>query len=88
MLVITVEVLPGGSAWRRRRIAEMRISNLSNLADVSDYLVQAAEEFNQLTGEAPRSSECLIKSHVRRQSVWKLLQRACTEILNANPVSM
>jgi hypothetical protein len=88
MLVITIEVWPGGSARMRRRTAEMRISNLSNLAAVSDYLVQATEEFNPLTGEAPRSSECLVKAHARQQSVWNLLQRACTEVLNAGPVDM
>jgi hypothetical protein len=88
MLVITVEVWPGGSAWMRRRVAEMRISNISNLSTVSDYLVEAVEEFNPLTGDAPRTAECLVTAHARRQSVWKLLLRACTEVLKTDPVEM
>jgi hypothetical protein len=81
MLVVTVELWPGGSAWMRRCIAEMRISNTSNLAPVSDYLVEAVE-FNPLTGRAPRAAKCLVTAHARRQSVWLLL-RACAEVLKA-----
>jgi hypothetical protein len=82
MLVVTVELWPGGSAWMRRCIAEMSISNTSNLAPVSDYLVEAVE-FNPLTGRAPRAAKCLVTARARRQSVWQLLLRACAEVLKA-----
>ncbi|WGD53224.1 hypothetical protein QA641_04670 [Bradyrhizobium sp. CB1650] len=59
MLVVTVELWPGGSAWMRGCIASMRIENISNLAPVSDYLVEAVEEFNPLTEHPRRTTECL-----------------------------
>jgi hypothetical protein len=80
MLVVTVELVPAGISPIRRTIASMRISNVSDLADVSDYRVEAEEGANPLTGDPPRRAECLVSAHARMQSVWALLQRACEEI--------
>jgi hypothetical protein len=41
MLVITVDLLPGGYAPMRRTIAAMSITNISDLAEISDYRVEA-----------------------------------------------
>jgi hypothetical protein len=84
MLVVTVELMPSGFEPLRRTIASMRISNLSDLADVSDYRVEAMEGANPLTGDPPRRAECIVPAHARRKSVWALLQRACEEIVKAN----
>jgi hypothetical protein len=83
MLVVTVELVPGGFEPMRRAIASMLISNLSDLADVSDYHVEAMEGANPLTGDPPRRAECIVPAHARKQSVWVLLQRACEEIIKA-----
>jgi hypothetical protein len=84
MLIVTVELVPSGFEAMRRTIASMRISNLSDLADVSDYQVEAMEGFNPLTGDPPHRAECIVPAHARKQSVWALLQRACQEIIKAN----
>jgi hypothetical protein len=81
MLVVIVELVPAGFSPIRRTIASMRISNVSDLADVSDYRVEAEEGANPLTGDPPRRAECLVPAHARRQSVWALLQRACEKIM-------
>ena len=41
MLRVIIEIVPGGHRELRRTIASMAIGNLSNLANVSDYEVDA-----------------------------------------------
>ena len=72
----------------RRTIASIRISNLSHLADVSDYRVEAEEGANPLSGRSSRYAECIVRSHARRQSIWALLARACEEIMKADSVEL
>jgi hypothetical protein len=81
MLVITIDLVPGGYESHRRTIGSMRIANTSNLADVSDYDVDAVEGANPLIGKPERNSTCKILAHDRRQSIWALLSRASAEIL-------
>ena len=47
---MTVELLPGGAASLCRSIATTRISNESDLADMSTYRVTAMEPTRRLTG--------------------------------------
>jgi hypothetical protein len=84
MLRLTIELVPGGFEPLRRTIASMRISNMSDLADCSDYRVEAMETANALTGDPARNTECMVLDHDRKQSVWALLAKACHEILKAN----
>jgi hypothetical protein len=84
MLLITVELVPGGFAPMRRTIASMRISNLSDLAPISDYRVQATEAPNPLTGTPACNVDCIVRGHNRAQSVWALLARASQETLKAD----
>jgi hypothetical protein len=84
MLTITIELLPGDFAPMRRTVASMRISNISNLADFSDYRVEAMESANPLTGEPTRNAECMVLGHDRRQSVWALVAKACEEIVKVD----
>jgi hypothetical protein len=86
MLVITVDLVPGGYAPMRRNIAEMSISNISDLAEISDYRVEANEVSNPLADTPPRTVRCLIRGHARAQSVWALLAKASEEILKAASV--
>jgi hypothetical protein len=83
MLTITVELVPGGFAPMRRKIASMRISNLSDLGDCSDYRVVAMEGANPLTGDPPRMATYTVSNHERRQPVWALIEKAAREILRA-----
>ena len=84
MLVITIDLVPGGYEPHRRTIGSMRIANASNLADVSDYDVEAIEGANPLTGKPPRNSTGKVLAHYRRQSLWALLAKASEEILKAD----
>lgn len=88
MLRVTVELIPGGFEPMRRCIAMMRISNTSDLTDISDYLVHATEGANKLTGASARFGECVVRGHARRQPVWALLAKACEEIIKADFVEL
>lgn len=81
MLVITVDIVPGGYEPLRRTIGSMQIANVSDLADVSDYAVDATESANPLSGTALRNRKCTVRAHNRRQSIWVLLAKASGEIL-------
>jgi hypothetical protein len=70
----------------RRTIAAMSIANISDLAEISDYRVEASETSNPLAGTPPRSIRCLIRGHARAQSVWALLAKASDEIMKADSV--
>lgn len=83
MLKITVELVPGGYAPARRTFASMWVSNLSDLAETSDYRIETVEGRNGLTGAPPRTAMCRVEGHDRRQSVWALLEKACAEIMKA-----
>lgn len=82
MLVITIEIIPGGFTPRRRTIGQMRIANLSDLADVSDYAVDVMSAANPLTGAPARSGSFTVAGHHRRQAVWALLARAAANCLD------
>jgi hypothetical protein len=83
MLRLTVELVPGGSERRRRTIATMRISNASDLADLSDYRIEAMEGANHQIRTSARSGACVVRQHDRRQSVWKLIEAACRALEDA-----
>ena len=83
MLIVTVDLVPGGYEPHRRTIGSMRIANLSDLADISDYRVEVVEGANPLTGTKARKAACMVLAHDRKQSVWVLLANASTEIIRA-----
>lgn len=88
MLRITIDLVPAGFEPLRRTIATMHVSNASDLADISDYAVEAMEGRNPLTGDPPRNSGCMVLAHDRKQSVWALLEKACREIMKADWVEL
>jgi hypothetical protein len=88
MLVITVDLVPSGYEPMRRTIATMSISNISELAEVSDYQIEATETSNPLAGTPPRTVRCLIREHARAQSVWALVARASDEIMKADSAEL
>jgi hypothetical protein len=63
MLVITVDLIPGGCERCRRTIGSMRIANLSNLADTSEYSVEVVEAANHLTGAPSWNGKCVVLAH-------------------------
>jgi hypothetical protein len=75
MLVIKVEIWPGGYEGMKRLLAKAHIGNLSNLADTSDYAVGASEGENPITGSPAWKAQGRINGHDRRQSVWSLVAK-------------
>lgn len=88
MLRIHIELVPGGFSPMRKTIASMRIANVSDLADVSDYSIEAMEAMNPLTGAPAYHAGCIVAAHDRRQTIWRLLERACREIAEADQVEL
>jgi hypothetical protein len=76
MILVTVELLPGGRSHLRRTIATMEVSNVSDLACRSDYRVEISEEENRLAGTKPLSWTVHVRDHDRRTSVWRLIEAA------------
>jgi hypothetical protein len=72
----------------RRTIASMSIANISDLAEVSDYRVEAMEGRNPLTGSAPCSFRCVVRGHHRAQSIWALLVKASEAVMKADSVEL
>lgn len=83
MILITVDIVPGGFQPLRRTIASMRIANVSNLADISDYRIDAMEAENRLADTPSRNCVCEITDHDRSQSIWALIERASRAAMEA-----
>ncbi len=88
MLIITIDIVPGGHESYCRNFGSMRIANLSNFGDTCDYAVEVMEAANPLTGDPPWNGKCIVLAHDRRQSVWALIARACEETLEAHFVDL
>jgi hypothetical protein len=85
MLIVTIDLVPGGYESYRTTIGSMRIANVSNLADGSDYAVAVMEGANPLTGSPDRTASCMVVGHDRRQSAWALLAKAADAGMRAEP---
>lgn len=62
-------------------IAQARLANLSQLAEVSDYQLAWMERAEPSLGITPSTGSAVIKGHRRRQTVWALASRAVLAIL-------
>ncbi|GAA2146519.1 hypothetical protein GCM10009844_22690 [Nocardioides koreensis] len=69
MLVVKVELWPGGDGARRREIGRLCLANISNLADTSRYLAVLWDD----NGEV---SSVVLRGHRRADGFWPLLARA------------
>jgi hypothetical protein len=62
-------------------VAFANVENLSALADLSDYSLEARTEPNPLTGaDAVMHPKIFVGDHPRRQSVWALVARVAREL--------
>lgn len=75
MIVVRVELWPGGDHRGAREIASAYISNVSGLADISDYRAEVRERAREVAGLPAQEATFLIHDHERRQSVWRLIHR-------------
>jgi hypothetical protein len=83
MIVVTVTLVPSGCQPYRRDVGMLRISNIADLAGISDYEIDVTEAANHLTGSRARIGSCIVERHDRVQSVWALVERAAAA-LNAD----
>jgi hypothetical protein len=83
MLRVIIELVPGGHRELRRTIASMQIGNVSDLADISDYRINAMESANPMTSKPAVSATGIVVGHDRRQSVWSLIAKAASAIQQA-----
>ena len=84
MIVVTIDLVPGGSLPHRRSIGSLYIANFSDLAGVSSYAIDAIEAANPLAGTPARIASCRIDGHIRAQSVWALIARAAAALETAD----
>ena len=78
MLVITVELWPGGDASRSSVIAAGTVANVSKLAEESDYECQIGAHGHAALGIPATQSRFTIYGHKRRDGVLALLSRVFT----------
>jgi hypothetical protein len=76
MLRVDVTLLPGGDESRAKLLARAELANVSHLKGISDYQICAVEGSNGLTGAETWIASGTIRRHRRRQTVWKLVERA------------
>ena len=88
MLVVDIQLIPGGFEPMKRTIGTLRIENISDLSDISNYRIIAMEAANPLTSEPARIAECRLESHDRRQSVWKIVRAAVDRLDEADWVTL
>ena len=74
MLVVTVELWPGGNPTLAKEIASIEIANNSDLADESDYIARLQERGEDRLGIPPSNRVVEVEGHPRRQSVFALLR--------------
>jgi hypothetical protein len=75
MIVVTVELLPGGDASRRETIASAEIANVSGLAASSNYECVVTSKGETSLGIEPTSSKFRVCGHHRQDGVLPLLRR-------------
>lgn len=63
-----------------KTIAGADIANISDLSDVSDYLVAGYERASDVTGLPYRGKTTRVVGHTRRQSVWALVEKAAATL--------
>ena len=82
---LIVEVYVGDHIDKSNRtmVAKSVAHNISNLAEVSDYIYEGLE-FGNLALDIPRKSHRgKIKGHSRNQSVWELVKKMVEGAINS-----
>lgn len=72
-----------GSRNNRKLVAECHAYNISNLAEVSDYEYTLTEYGAKHLDIPPSEIKGGVKDHVRKQSVWSLVEKIASGFRNA-----
>jgi len=77
MIRLVIQILPNGSEARAREIGRMDIGNVSDLAAISSYKVDASSVANPLSRNPTAfSARGTIDGHRRKDSIWALAAKA------------
>lgn len=76
MIVVYVEMWPGGDGSRAQPLGSLAIANESNLSLLSNYSFEIDEAPNPALGIEQLQRKGVITGHNQNQSVWKLIRRA------------
>lgn len=75
MLVVAVEIWPGGDRSRKVRIAEATAANVSELSEVSDYKCRVTATGCADLGIEPIAENFKIEDHHRADGALELVRR-------------
>ena len=71
MIMVKIELWPNGDRTRRRQIAAIAVANVSELADVSDYVAVRWTDAGAMEAVS-------VRAHRRSAGIWPLLARAAS----------
>lgn len=77
MLVVRVELWPGGRQLGSRELGRAGIANVSELADRSDYLVVRLD--------ASGTNQGVVRGHRRTDGFWPLVSRSASTLSDVVP---
>jgi hypothetical protein len=80
VIVVYVELWPGGDQSRAKPIGSLGIANETNLSLLSNYRFEMDGIGNPALNIEPLKATGEIVGHNRNQSVWKLIRRAIDEV--------
>lgn len=76
MIEVTVSYLPSGVRHRAEEIASLEITNISDLADCSDYQYILRAASSPLTLRGAETHHGIVRGHNRREgNIWTLVQK-------------
>lgn len=81
MLVVKVEIWPGGSETSSFEIARLELINVSDLAEVSDYVAHINQSGAAHLGVPSFYRQLAVSSHSRCDGPWRLIKRTLDQIL-------
>ena len=75
MIYVAIEYWPGGDEAKKELIGTAQISNVSGLANISDYACRVLIEGHCALEILPTNKEFTIRRHVRKDGIAALLAR-------------
>lgn len=76
MIYVSIQIWPGGDRARAREIASAQMSNVSGLADVSEYHCSYSTRGDLSLGIQPEEGWARVVEHRRSDGVMILLREA------------
>lgn len=80
MIVVKVELWPGGDWLRAKQIASMEIANISNLAAESAYIAKVRHVGDSRLGIPALDTSVDIPSHHRKEGIWPLIRKVLERV--------